>query len=66
MGESRISPAFPEIQATFGISKPVVGLLIVVFLIDGFEGTFFSSSVQAYRLRCSCWRPCIEMTPFLL
>jgi MFS family permease len=35
MGVSSISPAFPEIQAAFGISKPTVGLLIVVFTLPG-------------------------------
>ena len=35
MGVSSISPAFPEIQAAFRISKPAVGLLIVVFTLPG-------------------------------
>jgi len=35
MGVSSISPAFPEIQEAFGISKPAVGLLIVVFTLPG-------------------------------
>ena len=35
MGVSSIAPAFPEIQAAFGISKPAVGLLIVVFTLPG-------------------------------
>ena len=35
MGVSSISPAFPEIQTAFGISKPTVGLLIVVFTLPG-------------------------------
>ena len=35
MGVSSISPAFPEIQEAFGISKPTVGLLIVVFTLPG-------------------------------
>lgn len=35
MGVSSISPAFPEIRAEFGISKPTVGLLIVVFTLPG-------------------------------
>ncbi len=35
MGVSSISPALPAIQAAFGISKPNVGLLIVVFTLPG-------------------------------
>ena len=35
LGVSSISPAFPEIQEAFGISKPTVGLLIVVFTLLG-------------------------------
>lgn len=35
MGVSSISPALPEIQRAFGISKPAVGLLIVVFTLPG-------------------------------
>jgi len=35
LGVSSISPAFPEIQEAFGISKPAVGLLIVVFTLPG-------------------------------
>ena len=35
MGVSSISPAFPVIQEAFGISKPAVGLLIVVFTLPG-------------------------------
>ncbi len=35
MGVSSISPAFPVIQEAFGISKPTVGLLIVVFTLPG-------------------------------
>ncbi|HDS44797.1 MAG TPA: MFS transporter [Methanomicrobia archaeon] len=35
MGISSISPAFPEIQAAFGISQPAVGLLIVAFTLPG-------------------------------
>jgi ACDE family multidrug resistance protein len=35
MGVSSISPALPEIQAAFGIQKPAVGLLIVVFTLPG-------------------------------
>ena len=31
LGVSSISPAFPEIQEAFGVSKPTVGLIIVVF-----------------------------------
>jgi MFS family permease len=35
MGVSSISPALPEIQTAFGIQKPAVGLLIVVFTLPG-------------------------------
>lgn len=49
MGVSSIAPALPQIQAAFGIPKPAVGLLIVVFTLPG---VFFAPLFGVLADRC--------------